>query len=322
MPAGGKENNMQLLKIDKENYVGQADPYILKHNGKFYIYTTGTDGIYAHSCNSLLGDWKFEGRIFTIEGEEHFWAPSVIFHEGKFYMYFSFEYYEAQPDKGGHHQAMHVAESKNPLGPFTNAKPILEPFSIDSHIVKTEAGLFLFYSPNTFEGDRIGTYIAVRKMADPYTPVGEAVPVVTASLDEEIFRRDRYKKGQHWHTIEGAYWFQEGEWQYLMYSGGRYEDETYFVGYAAAKTTEQDLTKVKFSKMPDRETYAPILSSNSWEEGTGHNSVIKEDGQYYIVYHGRNVDADGLSGDRRNARIAKMYVDDGKIRIERYPDRI
>ena len=313
---------MQLLKIDKENYVGQADPFILKHNDKYYIYTTGDDGLYAHSCDSLLGDWKFEGRIFTIPGKECFWAPSAIYHEGKFYIYFSFEYYDAEPDQGGHHQAMHVIESENPLGPFTEAKNILKPFSIDSHIVKTEEGLFLFYSPNTFEGERIGTHIVVQKMADPYTPVGEPVPVVKASIDEEIFCRNRYKDGQHWHTIEGAYWFQEGDWQYLMYSGGRYEDETYFVGYAAAKTTEQDLTKVKFQKMPDENTYAPLLRSNEWEEGTGHNSVIKEDGQYYIVYHARNTEADGLDGDRRNARIAKMHVADGKITVERYPDHI
>ena len=313
---------MQLLKIDKDNYVGQADPYIIEHEGKYYIYTTGDDGIYAHSCDTLLGDWNFEGRIFTVEGRERFWAPSVIYYEGKFYMYFSFEKYEDTPDQGGHHQAMHVAESENPLGPFTNLTQILSPFSIDSHIVKTEEGLFLFYSPNTFEGERIGTYIVVQKMADPYTPTGEPKTVLRASIDEEIFSRNRYKEGQHWHTLEGAFWFREGDWQYLMYSGGRYEDETYFVGYAAAKSDEQDLTKVEFKKMPDDKSYAPLLRSNIWEEGTGHNSVIKVNGQYYVVYHARNTDADGLNGDRRNARIAKMTVKDGKIEIERHFDRI
>ena len=313
---------MQLLKIDKDNYIGQADPYIIEHEGKFYIYTTGDDGLYGYSCDTLLGDWKFEGQIFTLEGRDHFWAPSVIHLDGKFYMYFSFEYYEDVPDQGGHHQAMHVAVSDNPMGPFTLAGQIAHPFSIDSHIVKTDAGLFLFYSPNTFEGERIGTHIVVQKMKDPYTLEGEPTVVLLASIDEEIFSRNRYKEGQHWHTLEGAFWFQEGEWQYLMYSGGRYEDETYFVGYAAAKTTEQDLTKVKFQKMPDENTYAPLLRSNDWEEGTGHNSVIKVDGQYYCVYHARNTEADGLNGDRRNARIAKMHVADGKITIERYPDHI
>lgn len=313
---------MQLLNIDKDNYIGQADPYIIEHEGKYYIYTTGDDGLYGYSCDTLLGDWKFEGQIFTLEGRDHFWAPSVIYLDGKFYMYFSFEYYEDTPDQGGHHQAMHVAVSDNPMGPFKLAGQIAHPFSIDSHIVKTDVGLFLFYSPNTFEGERIGTHIVVQKMKDPYTLEGEPTVVLLASIDEEIFRRDRYKKGQHWHTLEGAFWFQEGEWQYLMYSGGRYEDETYFVGYAAAKTTEQDLTKVRFQKMPDENTYSPLLRSNDWEEGTGHNSVIKVDGQYYCVYHARNTEADGLDGDRRNARIAKMHVADGKISIERYPDHI
>ena len=32
---------MHLLKIDKENYIGQADPYILESGGRYYIYTTG-----------------------------------------------------------------------------------------------------------------------------------------------------------------------------------------------------------------------------------------------------------------------------------------
>ncbi len=313
---------MQLLKIDKDNYIGQADPYIIEHNGKYYIYTTGVDGIYGYSCSELLGDWKFEGRIFTVEGRESFWAPSVIFLDGKFYMYFSFELYEDVPDKGGHHQAMHVAVADEPMGPFELKGQIAHPFSIDSHIVKTDAGLFLFYSPNTFEGERIGTHIVVRKLKDPYTFDGEPKVVLLPSIDEEIFRRDRYKEGQHWHTLEGAFWFCEGEWQYLMYSGGRYEDETYFVGYAAAKTREQDLRKVDFRKMPDSETYAPLLRSNGWEEGTGHNSVIKVNGEYYCVYHARNTEDDGLVGDRRNARIAKMKVCDGKIEIERYPDHI
>lgn len=313
---------MQLLKTTKENYIGQADPYIIEHDNKFYIYTTGTDGIYAYYCDTLLGDWQFAGKVLEKEGEEQFWAPSVIFLDGKFYMYFSFEQYNDTPDKGGHHQAMHVAESENPLGPFEIKKQILPPFSIDSHIVKTDAGLFLYYSRNNYDDERIGTYIVVQKMADPYTPVGEAVTVLTPSIDEEIFRRDRYKEGQHWHTLEGAFWFSEGDWQYLMYSGSCYENETYFVGYAAAKTTEQDLTKVKFQKMPDDKTYSPVLKSNEWEEGTGHNSVIKVNGQYYIVYHARNTAEDGFCGDRRNARIAKMNVNNGKIEVERYFDRI
>ena len=308
---------MQLLETKKENYIGQADPFILESNGKFYIYTTGEDGIYAYSSDSLLEGWKFEGMVFTSPGKERFWAPSVIEIDGTYYMYCSFEFYDDEPDEGGHHQAMHVSSSKNPLGPFENAKQLLHPFSIDSHVVKNENGLFIFYSKNVFDRERPGTIIVVDRLLDPETPEGKPVEVVLPSIDEEIFCRDRYKKGTHWHTIEGAFYFKEGDWQYVMYSGSCYENETYFIGYARAKTDETDLTKIKFEKYPDDKTYAPVLRSNEWEEGTGHHSMIKYDGEWYAVYHARNTEEDGFSGDRRNARICKLNVCDGIITADR-----
>lgn len=313
---------MQLLKTEKENYIGQADPFILESKGKYYIYTTGDDGIYAYYSDDLFSGWQFHGMVFTYEGGDSFWAPSVIELDGKYYMYCSFEYYDDEPDQGGHHQALFVSVSDSPLGPFTGAKQILHPFSIDSQIVKNESGLFLFYSTNRFEGDRIGTYIVVDKMLDPFTPEGNPVTVVEPTLDEEIFCRDRYKKGQHWHTIEGACYFREGDWQYVMYSGNCYLQPTYYIGYARAKTNETDLTKIKFEKYPDDNTYLPVLKANEWEEGTGHHSMIKKDGVWYAVYHARNVEDDGFEGDRRNARICRLEVKDGIITARRFRDKV
>ncbi len=308
---------MQLLEVNKENYIGQADPFILKSNGKFYIYTTGDDGIYAYSSEDLFSGWKFEGMVFTFSEVKEFWAPSVIEINGKFYMYCSFEFYGDTPDKGGHRQTMHVSSADNPLGPFENAKQLLHPFSIDSHVVKNENGMFIFYSTNNFDWDRPGTYIAVDRLLDPYTAEGKPHTVVVPTLDEEIYRRDRYKKGQHWHTIEGAFYFKEGDWQYVMYSGSCYENENYFIGYARAKTNEKDLTKIDFKKYPDDNTYAPVISSNEWEEGAGHHSMIKYNGDWYAIYHARNREDDGLKGDRRNARICKLIVKDGIIKADR-----
>ncbi len=315
---------MHLLKIDKEHYLGQADPYILKANGRYYIYTTGHDGIYAYHSDSLFDGWEFYGRVMTVKDHEGFWAPSVIELEGKYYMYNSFEFYGDTPDKGGHRQTMFVTTADNPLGPFENPKQLLHPFSIDSHIVKNENGLFLFYSTNRFEGDRIGTYIVVDRMLDPFTPEGKPQTVVVPTLDEDIYMRDRYKKGEHWHTIEGAFYFREGDWHYVMYSGNCFEQPTYYIGYARAKTDETDLTKIKFEKYPDDSTFSPVLAANDFEEGTGHHSMIKENGQWYAIYHARDYN-DGLGADAfdaRNARICKLNVKDGIITAERYKDRL
>lgn len=315
---------MHLLNVDKNHYIGQADPYILKANGKYYIYTTGHDGIYAYESSDLFSGWKFKGMVLTDGVHDSWWAPSVIELDGKFYMYNSFEDYDCTPDKGGHRGAMHVSVADNPLGPFEVKCRLLEPFSIDSHIVKNEAGLFLFYTTNRFEGDRIGSYIVVDKMIDPFTVEGNPVPVVVPTLDEDIYRRDRYKKGEHWHTIEGAFYFKEGDWQYVMYSGNCFEEPTYYIGYARAKTDETDLRKIKFEKYPDDNTYSPVLAANEFEEGTGHHSMIKEDGQWYAIYHARDYE-DGLDAsafDARNARICKLNVNDGVITAERYEDHI
>lgn len=315
---------MHLLEIDKDNYIGQADPFILKSKGKYYIYTTGHDGIYAYFSDSLLHSWKFEGMVLTDGVHDSWWAPSVIELDGTYYMYNSFEIEGYTPDKGGHRGAMHVSVADNPLGPFKVVKKLLEPFSIDSHVVQNEAGLWIFYSTNRFEGERIGTYIVVDKLLDPYTPEGNPVTVVEPTLDEDIYRRDRYKKGQHWHTVEGAFYFKEGDWQYVMYSGNCFEQPTYYIGYARAKTDETDLRKIKFEKYPDDKTYHPVLSANDFEEGTGHHSMIKENGQWYSVYHARDYQ-DGLGAsafDARNARICKFNVNDGIITAERYKDHI
>ena len=313
---------MQLLEIKEEGYIGQADPFILKTGGRYYIYTTGEDGVYAYESDALLSGWRFAGRVFTVPGMRDFWAPSVIELDGVFYLYCSFEFYGDTPDQGGHRQTMHVAESRSPLGPFERPTQLLHPFSIDSHVIRNESGLFIFYSTNTFEGDRVGTYICVDRLLDPRTAAGSPVPMLLPTLDEEIFRRDRYKKGQHWHTVEGAFYFREGAWQYLMYSGSCYENEHYFVGYARTKSDETDLTKLRFEKYPDPHTYAPVLRSNAWEEGTGHHSMIKEGGQWYAIYHARNVADDGLPGDRRNARICRLRVEDGVITAERKPNEL
>ena len=137
---------------------------------------------------------------------------------------------------------------------------------------------------------------------------------VRATLDEEIFLRDRFRKGQHWHTLEGAFYFREGDYHYLIYSGNCYENEYYYLGYAVAYGDESDLTKLNFRKYPDEHTYAPLIAKNEWEEGTGHNSLIKYEGNYYVIYHARDrVPDDRIRGDRRTARICRLIVDGEKL---------
>ncbi len=292
----------------------QPDPYILKAEGRYYIYATGSQGVELYESDDLFKDWKYVGICLREAGMHEYWAPCVIEKDGTYYMYYS-SFDEKCDD--AHMQAVKVAVSASPKGPFEYKKTMLDAFSIDPHVVQNESGYYIFYSVNDYEADRAGTYIVVDKLVDMFTAEGKPVAVVRPTLDEEIFMRDRFKKGQNWHTIEGAFYFNEGNRHYVMYSGNCYQNEYYFVGYAYAESEEKDLRKVPFRKYPSDSVYAPILRKNDVEEGTGHNSVIKENGKYYVVYHARDIGDKDLPYDSRTARICPMRVEGEKLILER-----
>ena len=289
----------------------QPDPFIFSAEGKLYLYVTASDGVEAYSADELFGEWKYEGIVTAFKSGHNFWAPSVIEYEGKYYMYVSC-------DDDGIFQHMRVASSDSPLGPFTNDKILYDRFSIDSHVVKTDEGLYLWYAEDNLSGEKIGTRVFLDKLSDPYTVMNISKEVVCPSFDEEIFQRNRQGDGRNWYTIEGPFWFCEGEWQYLMYSGGCFMNDTYHVGYCAAKTSEQDLLKVDYIKHSDNGKFDPVLIKNDFEEGTGHHSVIKYKGEYYAIYHARDVKdkKDGKYSEERTARICRLKVKDGIITAE------
>ena len=294
----------------------QPDPFIFEDEGNFYLYVTAHDGVEAYSTDDIFGEWHFEGIVASVKDGEKYWAPSIIKIDGRYYIYFSCTI-------GEDFEFMHVMSASSPLGPFEKPKRLYDYFSIDSHVVKTDAGLFLWFARNGEVGDRIGTRVCVDRLLDPYTPEHKVRDVVLATLDEEKYARTP-EEASSWHTIEGAFWFREGDWQYVMYSGGCYQNDTYHVGYAAAKTDEADLTKIDFVKRENGERFAPVLIKNEFEEGTGHHSVIKHHGQYYAIYHARDRkdENDPNYVERRTARICKLHVKNGVITAERYADRV
>ena len=311
---------MKLINYKEGRYPSQPDPYLIKAGDRFYLYVTGADGVHAYASNSLDGEYEDLGIVFSVDGYKEYWAPSVIELEGRYYMYVSFM---PADEEDVHLEALHVAISDDPCGPFRLVTQLTAPFSIDAHVVKNEDGLFLFYSVNDYEAERAGTYIVVDRLTDPFTVAGEPVAVVRPTLDEEIFMRDRFKKGQHWHTIEGAFYFSEGDDHYLIYSGNCYQNERYYLGYAYAHTAERDLTKMKFQKYPDDNTYAPLIAANGFESGTGHCSVIRDQTGLFVIYHGRDLDSAPKAGeDDRTARICRLEADGERLMAYRYKDKL
>ena len=146
----------------------QPDPFIFEDEGKFYLFATGwcgVPGVEVYSADDPRTDeWHYEGIATQFgDGAKSFWAPSVIKYEGRYYMYVS-----CFKESKGIDQYMHVAVSDSPLGPYTNEVQLYDHFSIDSHMVKTDAGLFLFFAEDRTEGEKIGTRVFVDRFLDPY----------------------------------------------------------------------------------------------------------------------------------------------------------
>ena len=154
------------LKFDVD-HTNHPDPFVLKDGNRYYLYasnTYGEEGVPVYTADDPFGEWHYAGIAAKFEGARGYWAPSVIKYKGSYYMYLSF-------GRGESKQFMHVAKAESPLGPFENEKMLYREFSIDSHAVETEAGLFLFYAKNKNEpdyaGERIGTRIFVDRLIDP-----------------------------------------------------------------------------------------------------------------------------------------------------------
>ena len=305
---------MKLIFPEEGAPVSQGDPYIFQTKGKYYLYATGADGVETYRSDSLLSGWKYLGRTLSETGMKEYWAPCIIERDGTYYLYYSSM---PKEEEDVHRQAIKVAVSDSPEGPFVYKKTILPAFSIDPHVVKSGKDYYIFYSVNDAEAERAGTYIVVDKLTDMFTVEGNPTAVVVPTLDEEIFMYDRFWKGQNWHTIEGAFYFRKGNDHYVTYSGNCYQNEKYFLGYAHAHGEEDDLRKLKFEKQPSEDVYAPLICRNGEEEGTGHNSVIEEDGKFYVVYHARDLSADKSAPDCRTARICPLDVNGKILKAER-----
>lgn len=101
---------------------------------------------------------------------------------------------------------------------------------------------------------------------------------------------------------------------YVTYSGNCYKSPYYYIGYARACTPETDLTKINFEKYPNDREYRPLVTRNGEESGTGHNSILEEDGRYYLYYHGRDPGTpDGQ--ETRTCRVCELLAQDGTLSV-------
>ena len=277
-----------------------ADPFIIKHDGWYYIYgTSDSDGIAVYRSRDLK-NWS--GRCGNAKkslalhkddvwGERLFWAPEVYKFGDKFIMTYSSQ--------------VHIcyAESDSPCGPFVQKeqRPYLpNEGGIDGSIFTDDDGKAYIFWVRFEEGNII--WVA------ELTPDLKEIKMETARRLIEPLEGTWEKK---MYTIaEGPITIKHKGKYYLTYSCNDYRSQEYAVGLAVA---DHPLGPYK------RHDKNPLLHRHCGYAGTGHHAIFRDGRKYYMVYHAHK---DHTTAEPRQTLIAPIKFrrdkDNGKnaYRIE------
>ncbi|MCW3806873.1 family 43 glycosylhydrolase [Plebeiibacterium marinum] len=241
-------HNPLILPNEWELY-GIGDPYLLKYNGRYYLYSSTRDNLIGVKCWSSkdLVNWDYEGLVTTEDVTKTAYAPEVIFYQGDFYMYTS-------PDGKGHY----ILKSESPTGPFSLITPNLG-LEIDGSVFIEDNGDLYFY-----RADHAG--IIGHKMSSP-SSIGTAEPLNV--------NMNGWTEGPCVVKRNGVY--------YLQYTGNHVISPGYRINYA--RSSEGPLTG--FEAYDERNPF--VVSSEGDFIGLGHGSMFlgPDLDSHYITYHNK-----------------------------------
>lgn len=241
-----------------------ADPFLLCHEGVYYMYFTGgteenRPGFMVYSSTDLQ-NWENRGYCLEakdVMGDRGFWAPELLVRDGKFYMVYV----------ANEHLGIAVADS--PLGPFTQTEKrwISERNAIDGHFLVGDDGqVYLYYV--RFDNANI---IYAAKMSEDLMHIDEENEVRLIDAEEPWETRDC-------RVAEGAFVLKHNGLYYLTYSCNHTRSQDYAVGYAVSEHPLGPFVKYKGN---------PILHKTETVVGVGHHSfATAADGKTLLcAYH-------------------------------------
>lgn len=290
------------------------DPFVLRWGGRYYAYGTGPsqDGKQLRMLSSEdLVRWTPHGGVLEpldLPGAEEYWAPEVAYHQGTFYLYYA----TGRTEDPDHH--LRVATATSPLGPWRDAGLNLTPheiFAIDGHPFRdpVDGQWYLFYASDVLKAPFAGTGIVVDRLVEMTRLEGKPRSVLRPFAEWQVFELKRaVKQGLDWYTIEGPFARRVGDRYVCFYSGGRWENPNYGVGFAVA---EHPLGPWQDAAHQDGPSVLKTVPGQV--VGPGHNSVVLGPDLVteYIVYHGWDPRCTA-----RYPRIDPLTWDNGRPRCD------
>lgn len=279
-----------------------ADPTGLEYNGRLYLY--GSHDVYQEGKGYIINDitcistddlknWTDHGEVFKATTDSSWgatlaWAPSVVYRNNKFYMYYG--------NGGGN---IGVAVSDSPTGPFkdTRSGPLV---SGSTPGVNPPNGFWCF-DPCAFIDDDGQAYLYFGGNGEGNTRViklNSDMVSVNGSASQIV--APRFFEASYMHKYNGKYYFSYS----TNFSQG-------------AATINYMMSNSPTTGFVDKGKILPNPPSN--ESNNNHQSIFSFKGNWYIAYHNRYLAAqNGFTGEarvyQRNMCLDRLYYNaDGTI---------
>ena len=279
---------MSAKTADAWRGYGFGDPFVMRHNGTYYLYVSTKDGEVGVQCwtSQDLVNWTYAGLCATDQRTRSAYAPEVYYYNGYFYMYTS-------PAGQGHY----VLRSTSPTEGFEVITDNMG-MSIDGSVFIDSDGSWYFYSANHGE-------MMVYDMTSPFAMRnGRTLSSVSV--------------GGGW--TEGPMTVYHDGYYYITYTGNHVLSRAYRINYGVSATSP-----VAFA---DASAKNPLLIHTAGDLfGIGHSSTVKgpDLDSYYIVYHSlvnatpnRSMNVDRIVFNGTSMQILGPI--DGKQQVPQMPD--
>lgn len=293
-----KTENKKTVELNNPLLPGYfADPSLVQHDGKFYLYVTadpwGTDFLSCWVSDDFQNwtfhklNWPTKQACTSPESNKNMvWAPSVIQKGNAFYMYISVG------------SEVWCGKASHPLGPWENMLNDVPMLGYDTtkfyHVIDAEAfiddnGRAYLYWGSGWEWIN-GHCYAAELNEDMSTFKSEIVEVTPT----------RY--------FEGPLMVKHNSKYYLTYSEGKTIDDTYEVRYAIGDSPLGSFTEAANS---------PILKSNESLQvyGPGHHTIFSFKGKEYILYHRHRLPFEKGTAYRQTC-INELHFDEANQQIK------
>ena len=283
--------------------VGVHDPAIIKESDTYYIFHTG-NGIPFKRSSDLIR-WENAGRVFdTIPAwareavprvRRSIWAPDISHFNGRFHLYYSISSFGSQ---------------RSAIGLATNVT--LDPEAPNYHwedqglVIQSMPGVSTFNAidPNVvLDGNgepwlNWGSFWGGIKMRRLDRATGKLSTSDTTLYSLAARRGTDVTLGpDNDQSIEGSFIVRRGDFYYLFVSFDmccRGVRSTYNIRVGRSESVTGPYVDERGEVMT-RGGGDVVLGSIGRVRGPGHNSVLQEGDQYYLVHHYYDADDEGRS---------------------------